>query len=142
MNQTEAIQIGKEWLEHSPPFDGIYYGPDFMSGICGYVCRECCRRIIARGCDLKRIASTPIWEKTTETCALCEQTPETWEWHEATSESGDVDFWTSSRGRHSFNTPSVSMEDHMDDIADHEAQIVSRSMAMDAGMPEMEGMQL
>jgi len=71
MNQSEAIKLGQEWLANSPPFDGVYVGPDFMSGNAGCVCRECCRRIVGRGCDLKRIANVPIWEKTNETCDLC-----------------------------------------------------------------------
>jgi len=72
MNKIEAIQLGQEWLENSPPFDGVYAGPDFMSGVAGCVCRKCCRRILARGCDLKRIANVPMWEATADqVCDLC-----------------------------------------------------------------------
>jgi hypothetical protein len=117
MNKIEAIQLGQEWLANSPPFDGVYVGPDFMSGVAGCVCRGCCRRIVGRGCDLKRIANVPIWEATAnDVCDLCgfpvlqqEQEPERitvtrsmamdagipeeeWEWHEPTSESGDLEY--------------------------------------------------
>ena len=72
MNKIEAIQLGQEWLANSPPFDGVYVGPDFMFGIAGCVCRGCCRRIVGRGCDLKRIANVPIWEATAnDVCDLC-----------------------------------------------------------------------
>lgn len=70
--QIEAINLGREWLENAPPFDGVSVGPDFMSGAAGCVCRGCCRRIVARGCDLRRIANVPIWEATVnDACDLC-----------------------------------------------------------------------
>ena len=77
MNKEEAIETGREWLEHSPPFNGVYHGPHGMRGLAGFICRECCKRIIARGCNLKAIASEPEWEQTGETCDICEQTRET-----------------------------------------------------------------
>ena len=70
MNQEEAIKAGREWLEHSPPFDGVYHGPHGMRGPAGFVCGECCKRIIARGCNLRAIASIPVWEKADEQCNL------------------------------------------------------------------------
>ncbi len=106
MTKEEAINTGREWLEQSPPFDGVYVGPDFMSGVVGCVCRGCCRRIAARGCDLKRIASVPIWEAAmTDVCDLC-------------------------------GFPVLQQDQ------ESERMTVTRSMAMDAGMPEIEGMQL
>ena len=106
MNQIEAIKLGREWLENSPPFDGVYVGPDFMSGVIGCACRVCCRRIAARGCDLKRIANVPIWEATmNNVCDLC-------------------------------GFPVLQQDQ------ESERMTVTRSMAMDAGMPEIEGMQL
>ena len=72
MNQIEAIKLGQEWLEHAPPFDGTIVGPDAMTGTAGCVCRRCARRIIARGCDIKRIASTPLWDASpTDVCNIC-----------------------------------------------------------------------
>jgi hypothetical protein len=38
--------------------------------------------------------------------------------------------------------PSVGQDDHMDDHMDDDVMIVTRSMAMDAGMPDIEGMEL
>lgn len=106
MNQIEAIKLGREWLENAPPFDGVYVGPDFMSGVVGCVCRGCCRRVVARGCDMKRIANVPIWEATiNDVCDLC-------------------------------GFPVLQPEQEL------ESMTVTRSMAMDAGMPEIEGMQL
>lgn len=106
MNKIEAIQLGQEWLANSPPFDGVYVGPDFMSGIAGCVCRGCCHRIVGRGCDLKRIANLPIWEATAnDVCDLC-------------------------------GFPVLQQDQ------EPERMTVTRSMAMDAGMPEIEGMQL
>lgn len=107
MNQSEAIKLGQEWLAHAPPFDGIYYGPDLMSGLAGRVCRGCCRRIVARGCDLKRIANVPIWEATmNDVCDLC-------------------------------GFPVMQQEE-----PEPERMTVTRSMEMDAGIPEIEGMVL
>ena len=106
MNQTEAIKLGQEWLTNSPPFDDVYVGPDLMSGVAGRVCRGCCRRIVARGCDLRRIANVPIWEATLDDiCDLC-------------------------------GFPVMQQEQ------EPERMTVTRSMAMDAGMPEIEGIQL
>ena len=74
MKKTEAIRMGREWLDHSPPFDrnAIYYGPSGMTGAAGFVCRECCLRITGRGCNLKAIASMPLWDATGRTCSLCD----------------------------------------------------------------------
>jgi len=106
MTKEEAIKTVREWLEHSPPFDGVYYGPDFMSGAVGCVCSGCCRRIVGRGCDLKRIANVPIWEATVnDMCDLC-------------------------------GFPVLQQEQ------EPERMTVTRSMAMDAGMPEIEGMEI
>ena len=104
MNKNEAIELGREWLANSPPFDGVYVGPDFMSGLAGDICRACCRRIVARGCNLRAIASAPIWDAAGQVCSLCESEPEP--------------------------------------EPEPEPMYVSRSMAMDAGMPEIEGMRL
>ena len=74
MEKTEAPRMGREWLEHSPPFDrrAIYHGCAGMTGAAGFVCHECCMRITGRGCNLKAIASVPIWEPGNYVCALCE----------------------------------------------------------------------
>lgn len=72
MNQIEAIKIGQEWIENAPSPDGAIVGPAAMNGPAGCVCRACCRRIIARGCNLKLIASIPLWETSpTYICNLC-----------------------------------------------------------------------
>ena len=71
LGQSEAIKMGREWIEHAPPFDGRQTGPEFFFGAAGYVCRSCCRRIIMRGCDLRKVASDPIWEAPGISCALC-----------------------------------------------------------------------
>ncbi len=72
MKNEAAIKLGQEWLENAPSPDGAIVGPDAMTGPAGCVCRACCRRIIARGCNLKLIASTPLWDATsTDICNLC-----------------------------------------------------------------------
>ena len=74
MNQLEAIKLGREWIENAPSGDGSVVGPDAMTGPAGCVCRACCRRISARGCNLKLIASTPLWEASpADICNLCTQ---------------------------------------------------------------------
>lgn len=74
MTKEKAIKAGREWLVHSPPFDrnAIYYGCAGMTGAAGFVCRECCLRITARGCNLKAIANVPVWELGNYVCSLCE----------------------------------------------------------------------
>ncbi len=70
MTRTDLIQIGKQWLEGSPP--PTESAPDlrgFSGGI--KVCSSCASRIMGRGCDLKLLANKPVWEPETLSCDLC-----------------------------------------------------------------------
>ena len=109
MTKTEAIQLGQEWISNAPPTSGIYYGPTFFSGIVGLACNKCCHRIMARGCNLKRIANVPIWDASEGKCDLCG--------------------WT-------------VFDEFVATETEREQITVTRAMAMDAGMPEIEGTNL
>lgn len=73
MEKNELIKTGREWIEHSPPATN---GPDGLSGFADpiKVCQSCSSRIIRRGCNLKLLASTPVWDTDDFPCDLCQST--------------------------------------------------------------------
>lgn len=70
------IEIGRRYLEHAPNDF-----PPPAEGLVGWngngvdVCAECAGRIMARGCDMKKIADIPVWEPNTVLCDLCPVEP-------------------------------------------------------------------
>lgn len=70
-----AIKMGREWLEHAP--EAGVTNPE-LAGWGGIikVCSGCASRILGRGCDLKSLATVPVWKPESITCDLCkEKTP-------------------------------------------------------------------
>ena len=70
MTKAELIEIGREWLEHSPPATP---GPDDLAGWTDPldICAPCASRIVARGCDLRMLAARPVWVPDERRCDLC-----------------------------------------------------------------------
>ena len=69
---TDLVELGRGWLENSPP--AKHEGdarPEGWEGPVGFVCQVCAARIMGRGCDIKRLANSPVWEKTEDICELC-----------------------------------------------------------------------
>jgi hypothetical protein len=42
-----------------------------FSGAVGFVCSNRASRILGCGCNLKQLASEPVWETSENKCALC-----------------------------------------------------------------------
>lgn len=73
MTSMALIEMGKQWLEHSPQTKPG--APDLLgfTGPVGFVCNDCAGRIIGRGCNLKMLASAPLWKPAIRPgCSLCE----------------------------------------------------------------------
>lgn len=66
------VKLGREWLVNSPPATPSADGLVGWSGPVGFVCHACAGRLMARGCNFKALADTPVWDKKTQPCDLCE----------------------------------------------------------------------
>jgi hypothetical protein len=68
----ETLALAKRFIEHAPADPG-----PMADGIVGWngrgvnVCCKCAGRIMARGCDFKAIATTPVWAPEKIICELC-----------------------------------------------------------------------
>jgi len=68
--KMDYVRTGRQWVEHAPP---ATMGPEGLSGWKGNisVCVSCASRIVGRGCDLKMLADTPVWDDIAFRCDLC-----------------------------------------------------------------------
>ena len=75
-DREKLIELGRQWIEHSPPADRK--NPELLgwSGELDFVCADCASRIFGRGCDMKRLADHPVWKsyymRALPKCDLCE----------------------------------------------------------------------
>jgi len=71
MTEAELIETGRQWIEYAPrPADSCT--PDlegFRNPI--EVCNKCASRIIGRGCNLRLLASEPVWVPDRVQCQIC-----------------------------------------------------------------------
>lgn len=62
--KADIIALAQRFLEHAPPATPAK-ATDLLGWAGAYrvfICEQCAGRIIARGCDMKRIASVPVWK--------------------------------------------------------------------------------
>lgn len=73
--QKELIAIGQKFLAGAPREVPLGASNLFgFSGPVGFICSECAGRILARGCDLNRLAKDPVWGPAKlPKCDLCGQ---------------------------------------------------------------------
>jgi hypothetical protein len=71
MTEAELIETGRQWIEYAPP-PADRCTPNlegFRDPI--QVCKNCASRIIGRGCNLRMLASEPVWVPDRVQCQIC-----------------------------------------------------------------------